>query len=152
MELDCYCTDMLKVRHQSWWGLLWTFSSLKRQRSPCQYVRFHTFNIQANLVATVSSVIAKIFNHSKCWMVTVEFLLNDTLLNQCLYCLLPVFIVWLLFTSVPLFVSVFYLMQCFCSIWFFCSVLELFGIFSVLILKMYSRYFDPIIHQPSSSQ
>jgi hypothetical protein len=103
-------------------------------------------------VAIVSSVSAKIFNPSKCWRVTIQLLLHDTLLNQCLYCLLPVFIVWLLFVSVLLFDSVFYSLLCFCSIRFFCSVFESFSICSVLILEMYSWYFDPVKHQSSSSQ
>jgi hypothetical protein len=99
---------------------------------------------QAKRVAIVSSVIAKIFNPSKCWMVTIQLLLDDTFLNLCLYCLFPVFIVWLLFVSVLLFNSVFYSLQCFCSIQFFCSVFKLFSICSVLIPEMYSRYFDPL--------
>jgi hypothetical protein len=41
-------------------------------------------------VAIVSSVTAKIFNPSKCWTITIQFILNDTLFNQNLYCLLPV--------------------------------------------------------------
>ncbi len=40
----------------------------------------------------------------------------------------------------------------FCSIRFFCSVFKLFSVFSVLILEMFSRYVDLVIHQPPSSQ
>ncbi len=65
MELDWYCTDMLEMRHQCWWGLLWIFkrllvSPLGRQRSPHQNVWFLIVNIQANRVAIVSSVITHI--------------------------------------------------------------------------------------------
>ncbi len=64
MELDWYCTDMLKMRHQCWCGLLWIFkrllvSLLGRQRSPHQNVWFLIFNIQANRVAIVSTIITK---------------------------------------------------------------------------------------------
>ncbi len=122
MDLDWYCIDMLKKRHQCRCGILWTFSSLKRQRSPHQYVWFHTFNFRQNKVVIVISVISKILNPSKCWMVTIQLLLNDTLFYQNLYCLLPVVIVGLLFVSVLLFDSVFSSMQWLCSIWIFCSV------------------------------
>ncbi len=147
MELDSCCTDVLKVRHQCWCGLLWIFkrllvSPLGRQRSLCQNIWFLTINIHA----IVSSIIAKIFSPSKYWTVTFQLLLNDTLLISDLYCLLPVILVRLLFASV------FIRFGAFCSIRFFCSVFKLFSVFSVLILEMYSRYFDPVIHQPSSSQ
>jgi hypothetical protein len=49
-----------------------------------------TFNIKENRVAIVSSVIAKIFNPGKCWMVTIQLSLNDSRFNQCLLLLLPV--------------------------------------------------------------
>ncbi len=160
MELNWYCTDMLEMRHQCWCGLLWIFkrvlvSPLGRQKSPCQSVWFLIVNIQANRVAFVSSVITKKFNPSKYWSVTIQLLVNDTLLiSACIvYC--QFFIIRLLFDSV--FCSI----QCFCSTQCFVrfgsfvqyfSVFELFSVFSVLILEIFSRYFDPVIHQPTSSQ
>ncbi len=116
MDLDWYCTDMLKVRHLCRCGFLWSFRSLKRQRSPRQHVQFLTFNIQANRVTFVSSIITKIFNPSKCCMVTIQLVLNDTLfISACIvYC--QIYIVWLLFFQC------FHLIQCFicCSafVWF----------------------------------
>ncbi len=83
------------------------FSSLKKQRSPRLYVQFHTFNIHANRVAIVSSVTAKIFNPSKCWTITIQILLNDTLLISACYYLLPVTFCLTFFCSMP-----FYLIQC----------------------------------------
>ncbi len=75
-----------------------------RQRSRRQYIRFLTFNIQANRVAIVSSVITRIFNPSKYWTVTIQLLLYDTLLfSACI-----VYRQFLLFD--------FCLLQCFCSI------------------------------------
>ncbi len=106
--VDWYCTNMLKVRHQFRCGLLWSFSSLKRQ---------------------------KIFNPSKCWMVTMQLPLNDLSFQSVLVLFIASFIVRLLFVPVLLFDSVFYSMKCFCSIWFFCSVFKLFSVCSVLILE-----------------
>ncbi len=106
MDLDWYCTDMLKVRHQCRSGLLWTFSSLKRQRNPFSPFDFTCFTFRQNKVAIVSSVIANIFNPSKYWTVTIQFLLNDTLFNQFLYCLLPVVYCSTFVCSVLLFDSV----------------------------------------------
>jgi hypothetical protein len=153
MDLDWYCTDMLKVWHQCQCVLLWTFSSLKRQGSPHQYIRFHMFNIQANRFVIVSSAITKIFNPiASGWQPQFNlFWMTLFLISACIvYCQL--FLVRLLFVSVLSFNSVFYSLQCFCSIWFFCSVFKLFSVCSVLILKMYPRYLDPVKHKSSSSQ
>jgi hypothetical protein len=83
MELDWYCTDIIEMRHQCWYRLLWIFkrllaSPLGRQRSPHQSVWFLILNIQANRVAIVSSVITKIFNPSKYRTVTIQLRLNKT--------------------------------------------------------------------------
>ncbi len=101
-------------------------SPLKRQGSPHQYIRFLTFNVQANRVAIVSSVFTKIFNPSKHWTVTIQLLLNDTLLiNACIdYCQ------FLLFD--------FCLLQCFCLVQCFiqCSAfVRLDTLFSVRIIQ-----------------
>ncbi len=53
---------------------MWAFMNFQKAtceptgkaKKPCQYIRFLTFNIQANRVAIVSSVITKIFNPIKC--------------------------------------------------------------------------------------
>jgi hypothetical protein len=91
MEQDWYCTDMLEMRYQCWWGLgffKWLLvSPLERQRSLRHNVWFLIVNIQANRVTVVSSIITKIFNPSKYWMVTIQPLLNDTLLiSACINC------------------------------------------------------------------
>ncbi len=70
-----------------------TCEPLGRKRSPPQYIRFLIFNIQANRVAIVSSVITKIFNPSKYWTVTIQLLFERHSFDQWLYCLLLVFIV-----------------------------------------------------------
>ncbi len=98
---------------------------------------FTHLTCRQNGVVIVSSVIAKIFNPSKCWTVIIKLLLSDTLFNQCLL----LFIVsYLLFN----FISVFFWYSAYCSIQFFSSVFILFGICSVLILEMCSRYFDHV--------
>jgi hypothetical protein len=102
---------------------------------------------RANRVEIVKSVITKIFITSKYLTITIQHL-KDTLLF-CLYCLLSVFIVQLLLFSAFVRFS-FIWFSAFCSIRCFCSVFKLFGIFSVLILEMYSRYFDPVIQQPKA--
>jgi hypothetical protein len=152
MDLDWYCNDMLKKRHQCRCGILWTFSSLKRQRSPHQYVWFHTFNFRQNKVVIVISVISKILNPSKCWMVTIQLLLNDTLflselvlfIASCYCWTFVCFSAFLWFSFLFDAVTLFNLNLLF-------SV-ELFSIRSVLILEMYFRYFDPVKYQLSSNQ
>jgi hypothetical protein len=97
--------------------------------------------LRQNRVVIVSSVIAKIFNPSKCWMVTIQLLLNVTLLSSVLvivHCQLLLFNLHsvLLFDSVILFDAIF------CS-----NLILLFSIHiikcSVLILEMCSRYLIP---------
>ncbi len=156
MEPDWYCTEMLKARHQCWRGLLWIHKRLLvspqgRQGSPRPYVQFLAFNIEVNRVVIAGYVIATIFNPGKCWTVTIQLLLSDTLLiSTCIgYWQFLLFDLCFLQCFVRFNV---YLMQCFCLTQFFCSMFKLFSIFSVLILEMYTRYFDHVIHQPSSSQ
>ncbi len=75
---------------------MWTFMNFQiaeKEQSPCQYIEFHTFNIRANRVAIVSSVIAKIFNPSMSWTVTIQLLLNDTLFISACTFFLPVLII-----------------------------------------------------------
>ncbi len=125
MLLNWYCTDMLEMRHQCGCGLLWIFkrllvSLLGRQRVPPQSVLFLIVNIQADRVAIVSSLITKIFNRSKYWTVTIQLLLNDTLLiSACIvYCQFLLFDVCLCF-SVLLYSVLFVWFSAFCLIQFF---------------------------------
>jgi hypothetical protein len=111
MELDWYCNDMLEMRHQCWWGLLWIFkrllvSLLRRQRSPRLNVWFLIVNIWVNRVGIVSSVITKIFNPSKYCTVTTQPLLNDTLLiSACIvYCQFSLFDICSTFVRFSVFV------------------------------------------------
>jgi hypothetical protein len=146
MELDWYCTGMLGIGHQSCLGILWSLkrllSSLGKQRNPCQDVWFLIVNIQANRISNVSSVITKIFNPYKYWTVTSQPFIKH-LVIQCLFCLLSVYCSNVVRFSVSfVWFSVF-----FCSI--SCSTIQC---FSVLILELYSRYFEPHKQQPSGSQ
>ncbi len=104
---------------------------------------FTHLTFRQNRVVIVSSVIAKIFNPSKCWTVTIWLPLNDTLFNQCLLLFIANYLL-IDFDSVLYLIQCSYSMQCYCSIWFFCSVFVLFGKCSVLILEMCLRYFNPI--------
>jgi magnesium-transporting ATPase (P-type) len=112
-----------------------------------KYVLFSTYDFthltfRQNRVAVVSSLTSVGWSQLNFfWM---------TLFNQCLYCLLLV--IWFLFVQCLSFDSECYSLQCYCLIWFSYSVFKLFSVCSVLILEMFSRYFDPIKHQPSSSQ
>jgi hypothetical protein len=105
---------------------------------------FTHLTFKQNRVVIVSSIIAKIFNPSRCWTVTIKLLLNDTLFNQCLLLFIASYLLSN-FYLVPLFDSVFFI-QCsfYCSIRFFYSVVVLFGKCLILILEMCSRYFDPV--------
>ncbi len=88
-------------------------------------------------VAIVSSIITRTFNSCKHWMVMTQpsvYMLIESVLS--------------LFVASLFFCSIFLLVFCFCSIHhvrlfsvqlFFQSVY-----FSVLILELYSRYFDPL--------
>jgi hypothetical protein len=68
----------------------------KNPSSECSM--FHiVINIQADRFAMVSSVITKIFNPSKYWMVTNQLLLNDTLLISA--CIVQFFFVQCLFAT-----------------------------------------------------
>ncbi len=77
MELDWYCTGLLGMKQQSCWGVLWFFKSpqvspLEKQRNWQHEIWYLRTNTQANRVKIVSSVITKIFNLCKYWMVTTQ--------------------------------------------------------------------------------
>jgi hypothetical protein len=79
MDLDWYCTNMLKVGIHADEDFYELFSSLEKQSTS----DFTHLTFRQNRVIIVSSVIAKIFNPHKCWTVTIQLPLNDTLFNQC---------------------------------------------------------------------
>jgi hypothetical protein len=77
MEHDWYCTGVVGVKQQSCWGVLWLFkrpqvSLLEKQRNRQHDIWCLMTNTWANRVAIVSSVITKIFNPCKYWMVTIQ--------------------------------------------------------------------------------
>jgi magnesium-transporting ATPase (P-type) len=146
MKLDRYCTGVLGMRQQSCWGFLWLFkrrgdNPLKIQRIWQHDIWCIITNTRANRVAIVSSVITKILNPCKYWTVTTQAFVICSV-NQCLFYSLPVFfIVNLLFYFHSFcfsFVSI-----CFCSTIQY-SIVRLFSVFSVLILELYYRYFNPL--------
>jgi hypothetical protein len=70
-------SDMIDMSHQSWWGLLWIFQKgtcepAGKAKKPSSWHWFLIINIQSNMVAIVSSIITKIFNPRKYWMVTIQ--------------------------------------------------------------------------------
>ncbi len=138
MEIGWYCTGMLSKRQQSCLGVLWfskrpIVSLLEKQRNWHHDVWFLIINIQANRVAIESSVITKIFFPCKYWTVTDKPFVWHSV-NQYLFCSFQ-------FICSPV-VNLFF----FCSIRLFdYSVFYYSVYFSVLILKLYSRYFDPYI-------
>jgi hypothetical protein len=72
---------------------------------------FKHLTFRQNRVVIVSSVIAKMFNPSKCWTVTIQLPVNDSLFNQCLLLFIASYLLFILysvlwFNSVLLFVAV----------------------------------------------
>jgi hypothetical protein len=65
------------------------------------------------MVVIVSSVTAKIFNPRKCWTVTIQLFLNDTLLISAFIAYCQLFIVRASFVQCLLFNSVFHPLQSF---------------------------------------
>ncbi len=149
MNLDWYCTDMLKVRHLCRCGLLWTL--WKGKKLLVSTFNFTHLTFGQNMVAIVSSKIAKLFNPSKCWMVTIQLLLNDTLFNQCLL----LFIASYLLLNFCMYSALIWFSVCSMQCFFFDSILfAQCSNYSVYVLSWswkYSRYFDPVKHQSSSS-
>jgi hypothetical protein len=134
---------MLGVKHQSWWRVLWFFrrthvSPLGRPGNPRHDVWFLIINIQAKRVAIVSSVITRYLTLSSIGRSRFNLsgqTLNDSVsvLLLSVYCLTVVHSVF------------FYSIQCFLLFdsLFDYSVFDYSVYFSVLILELYSRYFDP---------
>ncbi len=70
---------------------------------------FTRFTFRQNRFAIDSYIIAKIFNPSKCWTVTIQLVLNDALfLKSVLVLFLASFVVRLLFVSMLFFDLVFF--------------------------------------------
>ncbi len=138
MELDWYCTDILEVRHPC---LMWTFmkySACWRSKKVLVSTSDVTPLISGqNRVVIVSSVIAKIFNPSKCWTVMIQPFEWHSRFNQCSFLFSASY-------SLFNFCSVLIQFSIQCSIQLFCSVFVLFSKCSALILEMCSRYFDPV--------
>ncbi len=152
MEINWYCTEVLGMKQQSCWGVLWFFkrswvSPLEKQRNRQNDNWSLINNARANRVAIVSFVITKICNPCKHWMVTTQhlvymFSVYSYSLTVFYYCSS---VVWFSF------VSVLFLFDLLCLI-IQCSIICLFSVFSVLILELYSRYFDPHNNNHPASQ
>ncbi len=140
MELNSYCTGMLDMRQQKVLGGFYGFSKCHKwptgkTKKPTSWHLMLITNIQANRVVIVSSVITRILNPCKYWTVMTQTFIN-MFSKSVLGLFVASFIVHLLFTLL-----------------FFCSTpfVRLFSVrsfdysvyFSVLILELYSRYFDP---------
>jgi hypothetical protein len=144
MELNCYCTGVLGMKQQSCWGGLWFFKRpwillLEKQRNRQYDIWCLITNAWANRVAIVSSVITKIFNPCKHWMVTIQpSVLYVQWISVYLY-LLPVFC--RCSSVVPFsFASVLFLFNLLCSIQ--CLLICLLSVFSDLLLELHSRNFE----------
>jgi hypothetical protein len=150
MELGWYCTYILIWGIKANEGFYGFFKSLLvRQRNPRHDVWFLLINIEANGVATVSSVITKIFNLCKYWKVMIQpfFITPSSSVSILLVASLLFDFCLTLFSIVrfiALFDSVFDYLVSDNSVYY-----------SVLILELYSRYFDHLWshkQQPSGSQ
>ncbi len=136
MELDWCCTGVLGVKQQSCYGVLLfskrpKVSPLEKQRNRQHDIWCLITNTWANRVAIVSSVITKIFNPCKYWMVTTQpsvYMFSESVFvlihcqfsviihllfnfNSLLFCFCSIHSVWLF--SVQLFVS-----QCIFWFWY----------------------------------
>ncbi len=136
--LDWCCSVILNVRHPCLVTTFLNYSACWRSKK----VLVNTSDAAPvvsgqNRVVIVSSVIAKIFNLASVGWSQFDLYEWCSRFNQ--YSLLLFVASYLLFV----FCSVqFEFIQC--SIRFYCSVVILFGKYSVLILEMCSRYFDPV--------
>jgi hypothetical protein len=109
-------------------------SPREKQRNQQHVIWCFKTNTQANRVAIVSSVIIKIFNPCKHWTVTIQpsvYMISKS-----------VFICYFSAVVRFSFVSVLFLFNSICLI-IRCSILIYSVLFPVLILALYSRYFDP---------
>jgi hypothetical protein len=161
MELDWYCTWADGMKQQSCWGVLWFFkrpqvSLLENQRNRQHDIWCLITNSQANRVAIVSSVITRYLTLAKHRMVTtcpqyffyVQYISFNCIHCQFICCCLSVVICHLAscfdlhsFISVQSdSVSVLFNSLC---LTIQCSITWFLVLFSVLILVLYSRHFDP---------
>ncbi len=104
---------------------MWTFMNYSacwrsKEVLVCTFDFTH-LTFRQNRVIIVSSVIAKIFNPSKYWMVTSQLPLNGTVFNRCLLLFISSYLL-LNFCLVPFVQFSVYSMPCFCSIQIFYSV------------------------------
>jgi hypothetical protein len=134
----------VRMKQQSCWGVAWFFkrprvSPLKKQKNWHHDIWCLIDNTRANRVAIVSSVITKIFNPCKHWTVKIQHSVLYVQWISVYSYSLPVFhcssVVWFSFVSVLLCLNHFVLLF---SVRLFVYSLY----FSVLILELYSRYFD----------
>jgi hypothetical protein len=116
----------------------------KTQNSEARLLMPHELTHRQNTVAIVNSVITKIFNPCKYWLVTIQRFCK-TLNHSVPVLSIASFIVRLLFI-LSSFVRF--------SALFDYSVFDYSVYFSVLILELLSRYFPTLVHiqQPSCSQ
>jgi hypothetical protein len=157
MEFNWCCSGEVGMKQQSCWGVVWFFKRpqgpLEKQRSRQHDIWCLITNIWENRVAIGSSVItrclilANIGQWSPFSLQICLFSVHQLIIFVATFsCIVHQFIHLSLFDSVL-----------FCSIWFCsiiqCSIIHLFSVsFSVLILELYSRYFDPFKNNHLASQ
>jgi hypothetical protein len=132
------------MKQQSCWGVLWFFKRPqvrlpKRQRNQQHDIWCLITNNWVNTVAIVSSVFIKIFNPCTYWMVTTQpfvHMFSESVFVS-IRCQFSV-IVYLLFDFICFFCALIHFVQLFSVQLFVYSVY-----FSVLIMELYSRYFNP---------
>jgi hypothetical protein len=161
MELDWYCTGATGMKQKSCWGVLWFFKRpqvtlLEKQRNWQHDICCLITNTWVNRVAIVSSAITRYLTLANIgwspFTLQYLFVFSASVFNRicCQFiccCLTVVFI-----TLPVVFIHVHSLLfDClhFASVCSTCFV-WLFSVISVLILELYSKYFNPTYHQPSS--
>jgi hypothetical protein len=131
------------MKQQSCWGILWFFKRpqvrpLEKQRNWQHNIWCLRTNTWANRVANVSSVIRKILNPRKHWTVTIQPSVWYVQWISVYCCQFSV--------TFHLLFDFHSLLFCFVqSVLFDYSVFNylFIQVFSVLVLELYSRYFDP---------
>ncbi len=162
MELDWYCTGVVGMKQQSCWGVLWI--SKRPQVSPagnakkptawhlvpnnehpgkqdcnCQFRNHKIFNPCKHRTVTIHP---SVFVHVQCVSFQSSLVASlSVVIYQLLFNILPIVFAFASLVSVqlPPYLLLFWSN---CIVWLF-SVRLVGVIFSVLILELYSRYFDP---------
>ncbi len=151
MELDWYCTGAVYMKQESCWGVLRFFkrpqvSLLKKQRNWQHDICCLITNTWANRVAIVRSVIARSLTLPNIGWSPFSLQYLFIFSASVLIVILSLSVNLLLFVSCYFspyqlfqFVFIHFCLITSCFVWLFDYSVS----FSVLILELYSRYFDP---------